>query len=373
MAGRNMLGLILTNFQDTYIPELTTQRTFSSIPFGAKYRLIDFSLSNMVNSGISKIGVVTKNNYLSLMDHIGSGKAWNLSRRRGGLTFLPPFESTGDKYNTFVQTIDAIRDFIEHSYEDYVLISSSMSVVNMDYQQMMNAHLKNNADITFCYRKRTLSKGSNGGEPIVFSLDSNSRVREVLINPRTIDSADCMIKTCIVKKEFLLDFVSDCVSRSKFDFARDVVQAAVKAYNVYGYEIKGYCTEIETIQNYFQANMDLLNPEVREELFNMRNPIYTKVRDDMPTKYGLNSSVKNSLVSPGCIIEGEVENSIIFKGVHIGRGAKISNCIIMQDCNIGKETILKYVVCDKDVIVSAGQQLCGIGSYPVCISKKSVV
>ena len=372
MAGRNMLGLLLTNFQDSYIPELTTLRTFSSIPFGAKYRLIDFSLSNMVNSGISKIGIVTKNNYLSLMDHIGSGKAWNLSRRRGGLTFLPPFESTGDKYNTFVQTIDAIRDFIEHSYEDYVLISSSMSVVNMDYQQMMNAHVKTNADITICYRNRALNKNP-GSEQIVLSLDKNSRVSEVLVNPRTLDSADCMINTCLIKKDLLLEVVSDCVSRGKFDFARDVLQNVVKAYNVYGYEVSGYCAEIDTIQSYFKGNMDLLKPEVREELFNMRNPIYTKVRDDMPTKYGLNSSVKNSLVSPGCIIEGEVENSIIFKGVHIQRGAKISNCIIMQDCLIGEDTTLSYVVCDKDVVVSPNRMLCGIDSYPVCISKKSVV
>ena len=119
--------------------------------------------------------------------------------------------------------------------------------------------------------------------------------------------------------------------------------------------------------------MDLLSPEVREELFNMRNPIYTKVRDDMPTKYGLSSSVKNSLVSPGCIIEGEVENSIIFKGVHIAKGAKINNCIIMQDCIIGEDTTLNYVVCDKDVVVSPKRMLCGIDSYPVCISKKSVV
>ena len=173
MAGRNMAGILLTNFQDSYIPELTTLRTFSSIPFGAKYRLIDFSLSNMVNSGISKIGVVTKNNYLSLMDHIGSGKAWNLSRRRGGLTFLPPFENTGDKYNNFVQTIDSIRDFINNCYEDYLLISSSMNVVNIDYQQMFNAHLKNNADITmhmedsdsliifYCILDKSYSAGGN--------------------------------------------------------------------------------------------------------------------------------------------------------------------------------------------------------------------
>lgn len=372
MAGRKMLGLLLTNFQDSYIRELTTQRTFSSVPFGAKYRLIDFSLSNMVNSGISKIGIVTKNNYLSLMDHIGSGKAWNLSRRRGGLTFLPPFENTGDKYNNFVTTIDAIRDFIEHSYEDYVLISSSMSVVNMDYQQMMNAHIKSNADVTICYRNKTLSKNPMS-EQIVFSLDKNSRVSEVLINPRTIESADCMIKTAIVKKDFLLDLVSDCVSRGRFDFARDVIQGSVKRFSVYGYEVKGYSAEIDSAESYFKANMDLLKPEVREELFNMRNPIYTKVRDDMPTKYGLSSSVKNSLVSPGCIIEGEVSNSIIFKGVHIAKGAKITNCIIMQDCVIGEDATLNYVVCDKDVTVTPTRMLGGTESYPVCISKKSVV
>ncbi len=247
-----------------------------------------------------------------------------------------------------------------------------MSVVNMDYQQMMNAHLKTNADVTICYRTRPLSKNP-GGEQVVFSLDKNSRVNEVLINPRTIDSADCMINTAIIKKDFLLETVSDFVSRGKFDFTRDVIQGLVKRCNVYGYEVKGYSAEIDTIQSYFKANMDLLKPEVREELFNMRNPIYTKVRDDMPTKYGLNSSVKNSLVSPGCIIEGEVENSIIFKGVHIAKGSKITNCIIMQDGIIGENTTLNYVVCDKDVVISPNRMLCGIDSYPVCISKQSVV
>ena len=372
MAGRNMLGIVLTNFQDSFIPELTTQRTFSSIPFGAKYRLIDFSLSNMVNSGISKIGVVTKNNYLSLMDHIGSGKAWNLSRRRGGLTFLPPFENTVDKYNTFVETIDSIRDFIDHSYEDYVLISSSMAVVNIDYQQMLNAHLKSNADVTICYRNAAVSK-NNTSDNVIFSVDAGKRISEVLINPRNLDTADCMINTCVIKKDLLLDIVSDCMSRSRYDFARDVVQTCVKEYKVYGYEVNGYCADIDSIQSYFKANMDLLRGEVREELFNMRNPIYTKVRDDMPTKYGLKSSVKNSLISPGCVIEGEVENSIIFKGVTIAKGAKISNCIIMQDCCIGEDTTLNYVICDKDVVVSPTRMLCGIDSYPVCISKKSVV
>ena len=182
-----------------------------------------------------------------------------------------------------------------------------------------------------------------------------------------------MIKTAIIKKEFLLDVVDDCLSRSKYDFARDVIQPCVKQYNVYGYEVTSYCADIDSIQKYFKANMDLLNPDVRADLFNMRNPIYTKVRDDMPTKYGLDSKVKNSLISPGCVIEGEVENSIIFKGVRIAKGAKVSNCIIMQDCNIGEDTTLNYVVCDKDVVVNPKRMLCGIDSYPVCISKKSVV
>ena len=371
MAGRNMLGIILTNFQDSYIPALTTERTFSSIPFGAKYRLIDFPLSNMVNSGVSKIGVVTKNNYLSLMDHIGSGKAWNLSRRRGGLTFLPPYENTSDKYNNFVQTIESISGFIKNSYEDYVVITGSMSVVNFDYHQMFNVHLKNNADITICYRNMPIVKGS--GDNVVLSMDSNQRVAEVLVNPRTIESGSCMVKCAIMKKDLLLDIISDCLSRNKLDFARDVVQAGIKEHKVYGYEIRGYYTQVDNIRSFFEANMDLLKPDVRAELFNMRNPIYTKVRDDMPTKYGLKSSVKNSLISPGCVIEGEVENSIIFKGVHIAKGAKVSNCIIMQDCVVGEDTTLNYVICDKDSVINPKRMLCGIDSYPVCISKKSIV
>lgn len=370
MRSNNILGLIFSNINDDKIPELTAKRTMGSVPVGGKYRMIDFPLSNMTNSGINNVGIVARNNYLSLMDHVGTGAAWDLSKRHSGLTVLPPV-GTNSSLNK-VETIYSIRGYINHCQEEYVLMCSSDFVASVDYQKAFYEHMKTGADITIMYKYMQIpAKRTN---PVVLSFDVNKRITELLIKPGADDNYYNMATgTIIIKKDLLLQLIEGCVSSNRLNFNRDVLQANVDKLKICGYEIEGYCRFINSTADYFDVNMSLMDANVRAQLFNSDHPIYTKVRDDMPSRYGLGSHVKNSLVAQGCVIDGEVENCIISKGVCIAKGAKIKNCVIMQDSKIGPNTNLNYVIIDKDVEVKEGRNLMGFVTCPTYIPKQSIV
>ena len=375
MKGTNILGLVFPNINDICIPELTSKRAIGSIPFGGKYRLIDFTLSNFVNSGIDKVGVVAEKKFASLMDHLGSGKAWDLSKRRGGLTILSPYSMGADSFTTTVECMYNMRGFVEKAKEEYVLLTTSNNIFNCDYTKMIEQHMNTNADITLMYVHGKISKGA--AAPLVITTDTDNKITDMVINPRVENSGDVecdyIFSSTFMKKELFLDLLVDCVSRNALDFRRNFILDNYKRFNVYGYEFTGYYSAITSIDTYFKSNMSLMDPLVRADLFNVDRPIFTKVRDDMPSKYGLGSSVKNSLIAQGCVIEGEVENSIISKGVHIGKGAKVENCIIMQDTKIGENAGLSYVICDKDVVIKNGRALMGYDTYPIYIAKDNIV
>ena len=370
MRGNNIMGIIFANLHENLVSELTEVRIMGAVPFGGKYRMIDFPLSNMVNSGINKVGVITKSNYQSIMDHIGNGKAWDLSRKQGGLFILPPFTNASD-YSNRVSTLNSIRPFLENSTQEYVVISDCDTVCNIDYQDVCRKHLENGADITLVYKRDQLPEKLH--DPTVLSFDSKGKVIDVLINNNVTGSCSYYMNMLFIKRELLMELIDKCISKNTLSFKRDIIQGEYKDLNVYGYELKGFSPVITSMSDYFNANMDLMKEEVRADLFNSDNPIYTQVREDMPTKYGLGSKVKNSLIANGCNIEGEVENCILFKGVHIGKGTKVSNCVIMQDTKIGADSNLSYVIVDKDVTVKDERTLMGFLSYPVYISKGSVV
>lgn len=371
MRSNNVLGIIFSNLHEDLIRELTAVRTTASVPFGGRYRMIDFPLSNMVNSGINKVGVITKHNYQSLMDHLGSGKSWDLSRNRKGLYILPPFGNNDSEFSSRIETLLAIESFFKRSTEEYVLLTDCHTVCNIDYQDVLSKHIQNNADITVIYKKGLLPEKLF--KPAVYEVDSTGRVTTMLINPHNASEYNYGIDMTLIKKDLLMELLYECKSRNALDFKRDIIQSNVSKYNIFAYELKGFSATITSIVSYFKANMALMNSNIRKELFNSQNPIYTKVRDDMPTIYGLGSLCKNSLIANGCIIEGDVENSIIFRGVHIGKGTKVSNCVIMQDTQIGENSNLSYVISDKDVIIKNERSLMGYSSYPVYISKASVV
>lgn len=371
MRGNNVMGIIFSNMHEELIRELTDNRTMGSVPFGGRYRLIDFTLSNMVNSGINRVGVITKRNYQSLMDHLGSGKSWDLSRRRDGLFILPPFGSSSEEFTNRIETLSAIMEFIRRSKEEYVLISDCNVVCNIDYQKVISNHIRKKADITVIYRRGKLPPKIS--DSIVLSLTNENQIKDVYIKPKIDSECSYGINMFLMKRDLLLKLVSECISRNEGSFNRDLIQNNVKKYKMIGYEFTGFAKIITSINSYFEANMSLRSQEARNRLFDNNRPIYTKVRDDMSTKYGMEADVKNSIIANGCVIEGEVEDSIIFRGVKIGKGAKISNCVLMQDTIIGEDCNISYVISDKDVIIKEDRTLMGFQSYPVYISKASMV
>lgn len=371
MRGNNVLGLIFSNIHEENVRELTEKRTMGSVPFGGRYRLIDFPLSNMVNSGINKVGVVTKGNYQSLMDHLGSGKAWDLSRKREGLYILPPFGNEFSLSGSRIESLFSIHVFLTNSREEYVLLTDCDVVCNIDYTDVISAHVKTGADMTVIYRYGKLPEKMNYSS--VYTLDPDSHVRDMLIKPSEDGECNYGLGMLLIKRQLLMKIISDCVSRNLYNFERDFLQRNLSQYKIFGYEFKGFTQAISSMNAYFDANMALMLPTVRTQLFNLDRPIYTKVRDDMPARYGLGSQVSNSLIADGCVIEGSVENSVLFRGVHVGKGAKIQNCVVMQDSSVGPNCKLNYVVIDKDVVIRNDRSLLGFQSYPVFISKGSIV
>lgn len=369
MRSNNVLGFIFAGTLDDKIPELTSLRTMASVPIGGKYRLIDFVLSNMSNSGINNVGIVAKNNFQSLMDHVGSGSAYDLSKRRSHLTILPPYD--GKSFSSYVETIYNMHGYIEHCREEYILISPGNVVTNFDFSDVFDFHTKNNADITLVYKHCVAPEGYDC--PITVDTTDTGKVNQIYLKPGVQTEPDnYCFGSILIKKDLLMNEIRNCLSINQLDIKR-IIQTAVGRYNVYAYENKSYCAAISTINDYFAFNMDLMKKEVRDELFNPQRPIYTKVRDDAPSRYGLTSKVKNSIIAQGCIINGEVENCVLSKGVYIGEGAKLSNCIVMQDTKIGDNANLNYIIIDKDVTIKNGRSLMGFDSYPIYIAKKSVV
>lgn len=369
----NVLGLIFANMHELTVTDLTKNRAMASVPFGARYRLIDFPLSNMVNSGISNVGIVTKSNYQSLLDHVGSGDEWDLSRKTGGLHFLPPYSNYGNGlYRGRLEALTGVKTFIEKADAEYVIMSDCDCVVNMDLKKVVDYHEEKGADITVVYGKKTFTPEQTKTRTIL-KLNDQGEVYDVLIRPEMLGCFDASMNIFVLSKEFLLKIISEAASRNLYSFEVDILQHRIKEFKVYGYLFDGYYAQIDGIQAYYHANMDIMNRDNRKALFNLNDPIYTKVRDEAPAKYGIEASAKSSLIADGCIIEGTVENSVLFRGVKIGKGAVVKNCILMQDTVVGDKCELNYVIADKNVKVGNYKSFGGTIDYPVFINKDSAV
>ncbi len=368
-----VLGLIFANMHDNTISEMTKARTMGSMLFGGRYRLIDFALSSMVNSGISDVGVITKANYQSLLDHLGSAREWDLSRKKGGLHILPPFGhvQTG-LYRGRIEALYGATSFIQNSLTDYVIMSDCDMISNFDFRPFVKAHIKSGAAITVATSTQSfppeLIHESN-----VFAVDENGRVKDVLISPEVSGSCTISLNVYVMQKDLLMDLIQDCNARSQFSFERDILQAKVRELDIRAYEYKQYYSKIYSMASYFRANMELIEPENAKLLFLPKRPIYTKVSDNAPSKYGLDSDVRHSLVADGCVIDGVVENSVIFRGVKIAKGAVVKNCILMQGTNVGTGAELCCTITDKNVKISDGRVLTGTDGYPVYVAKGAVV
>ena len=371
---KDTLGLIFAYQNDELMKSLTQKRALSSIPFGGRYRVVDFALSNLVNSGVTKVGIITRNNYQSLMDHLGNGKEWDLSRKNGGMYILPPFAQNSG-YRGKMEALRNAENFIRKSTEEYVILSSADVIFDMTYDDALRFHKEKGADITLIYKRGVVKQYDGGaGSGCIIETDENERVTDVAVNP-VIGSEVVKrgLEQIIIGRSLLESLINECTSHNMYSLHRDVLQRHLNDLKIYGYEYDGYCAKIDSIASYYAANMDLLDGDIRAALFYKEDQIFTKIRDEAPTLYTPTAEVTNSLVADGCIIEGTVENSIIFRGVHVRKGAVVKNSIIMQDCEIQEKSELQYAITDKDVVIRENRKLFGYNLYPMVLAKGSVV
>ncbi len=370
IRSNDILGIIQSNAYDSSLSELTNSRTMGSVPFGGRYRLIDFTLSNMVNAGIGKVGVLTKSNYQSLMDHLGTGRPWDLSRKHGGMYLLPPF-ATGEigKFSSRIEALKGNMHFIARSDEEYVLMSDCNVVMNFSVSEFAAFHEKSGADITVLCKhgKIPALEGT-----LVFECGEDGQVITAMLG-KAGEEGNYSVNIYFMKKALLERLINDAAAMKKKSFEEDVILANIDSLKICAMEHKGFAYAIDSLTAYYEANMALLEAENAHDLFTSRRPIYTKVRDDMPALYGIDSHVGNSLVSDGCVIKGEVENCILARGVTVEKGAVVKNSVIMQDGFIGAGARVENVIFDKSVILKPGKTLCGAEGFPVFVGKGIVI
>ena len=373
-------GLIFSNIHDSSIPELTRLRTIASVPFGCKYRLIDFPLSNMVNSGITKVGIITHYNYQSLLDHIGTGKDWDLARRSGGIKILPPFITAYENaaanklYNTRLEALLGVMNFINKCNEDYIVMSDCDVICNIDISDVLKKHVENGSDITVVTKKIIPSTYPLSSKNEVVKADSEGNILDVAEYTQTTEEIELSMNVLVVGRVMLQNLLLDAAAHGYSSFYRDIIGRNIGQLKLSVYRYSGYYSLVGSLESYFHASMKLLRPDAREGLFGIgARPVYTKVRNTPPTKYVDSAKVKNSLVADGCVIEGCVENSILFRGARVGKGTVVRNSILMQDTYVGDDVKLNCVISDKNVIIKDGRELSGHESMPFFIGKGVMV
>lgn len=374
-SGTSAMGIIFPNSYDALVPDLVNVRLMASIPFASRYRLIDFILSSMANSGIDNIAVIARNNYHSLMDHLGSGREWDLVRKNGGLNIFPPFaEKAGKQFTGRIEALEGLLDFLRSQREKYVVMADTNIALNFDFNALIEAHEASGADVTIAYREEELpesvfkTEANDKGFYYTFDLAEDGRVKEFNINTRTHGKVNFSLNIFVVERELLIDMINKASVRGLVYFERDLLAPRVDKLKIYTYRFDGYAARISDIKSYFDENMKLLDDANLDALF-AKNPIYTKVRDDNPTRYLKGASARNVMVADGCVIAGTVENSILFRGVRVGEGAKVKNCILMQDTVIEDGASVEYLITDKNVTISSGKEMKGTDTYPAYVAK----
>ena len=368
----NAMGLIFTN--DASLGDLTNKRTMASLPFGGRYRQVDFALSNLACAGIKHIGIISRHSYQSLMNHVGDGEEWGLELEEGGLEFLTPFaHSTIGTYRGKLESIANAMDFLEYGEEeDYVVMIDSAVLSNIDINKVLEAHVASGKDVTVVTKKGIC----NGEKKIDLGLAvEDGQVSEMVVDYAADDKYVASMDIFVIGKQLLIKSVKALVARDKFHMDRDLVMGGWRRglISVNVYEHEGAALFNESVEEYFTNSLSLIKKDVRADLFGAAHPVYTKVRDRVPTYYGENSEVEDCLVADGCLLDGEVENSILFRQVTVEEGAEVEDCIIMNDTVIGKDAKLKYVILDKDVNVTPGAKLIGTKKNPIIVKRGETV
>ena len=378
VINNEALGVIFPNSYDGLVPELVKERLMASIPFASRYRLVDFVISSMARAGIDNISLIARENYLSLMDHLGSGREWDLARKNGGLNIIPPYAQKAIKvYNGRVEALESIKSFLVSQKEKYVVMSDSNVIANVNYGEIIAAHKKSGADVTVVYRKQEIPEnfkkplGTNNDLYYTLDLEGN-RVTQLFVNSKREGEVNFSMNIYVIDRELLIRLIDEAYVLGFTCFERDVLATQIDMLDIQGYCYDGYVAFIHDMKSYFDENMRLLEADNLDALFGP-GPVWTKIRDDNPTRYIKGAKVSNVMAADGCVIEGEVENSVLFRGVKVAKGAKVKNCVLMQDTVVGEGASLEYVITDKDVTITSGKSLVGTDSFQVFVAKKQTV
>ena len=368
----NVMGIIFTN--DATMGELTNKRTMASIPFGGRYRQVDFALSNLACAGVRHIGIISRHSYQSLMHHVGDGEEWGLELEEGGLEFLTPYaQTTVGTYRGKLESINNAMDFLTYGDEDELVVMIDSAILsNIDLNAVIDAHLASGKDVTVV----TKAGVCNGEKKIDLAIKvEDGEIKDMAVDyiadPGYVASMDIFV----LSKKFLTASVKYLVSRDKFHMDRDLVmggwQHGKVSINTYAFE--GTAMFNESVEEYFANSMALLKKDVRADIISGAHPVYTKVRDRVPTYYAEGCEIENCVIADGCILKGEVEDSILFREVSIGKGAEVENCIIFNDSVIGEGAELKYAILDKEVTVTPGAKLIGTKKNPIIVKRGETV
>jgi len=368
----NVMGIIFTN--DATMGELTNKRTMASIPFGGRYRQVDWALSNLSCAGVRHVGIISRHSYQSLMNHIGDGEEWGLELEEGGLEFLTPYaQSTVGTYRGKLESLANAMDFLEYGDEDELVVMIDSAILsNVDLTDILNAHVASGKDVTVV----TKAGICNGEKKIDLALKIvDGEIKDMAVDYVAGPEYAASMDIFVLSKKFLINSVKYLISRDKFHMDRDLVmggwQHGLVTVNAYAFD--GVAMFNESVEEYFQHSLALLDKDVRNDIFNGKHPIYTKVRDRVPTYYGEGCEIENCLIADGCMLDGEVEDSVLFRQVSVAKDAEVENCVIMNDAVIGEGAELKYVILDKNVTVTPGAKLIGTKKNPIIVKRGETV
>lgn len=369
----NVTGIIFAN--DGTVSALTEKRTMASLPFGGRYRQVDFALSNLACAGIRRVGIITRHSYQSLMNHVGSGEEWGLEMEEGGLEYLTPFSSsrTSD-YRGKLESLYAAMSFLEYGEEDELLVMIDSAILsNIDLTKVIRSHIKSGKDITVV----TKAGFANGSRVVDLAMkrDAQGQILDLAVDYAAPADYEVSMDIFVLSRKWLVEQVKEHIAHNLYHMDRDLVLGLWKkqelTINVYPFT--GVAMYNESVEEYFANSLAIVNQEIRNDLFGGNHPVYTKVRDRVPSYYGEDCAIENCSVADGCFLEGSAKNSVLFRQVTVAPGAKVEDSIIMNDTVVGEGADLKYVILDKDVVVRPGAKLCGTAKNPVIIRRGEVV
>ena len=364
-------GIVFSYKKRSDLRELADIRSAASVPFGGRYRMVDFALSSLVNAGVTDVGVVLHGRYQSMIDHLGSGKVWDLSRKRGGLRLLPPFNYQQDwgtmPFRGKIEALAGIRTYLDEIRQDYVVLMDGDLVANLPLTEIFQQHISSGADVTVVCGNDSFATEDG----TYYELDGDSKITEVLYGmnqPRGYRS----LEVYILSTKLLLDIVDEGFSKDKYSWRR-ILREKKDELKLQSYIWKGFAAQIRSVQEYYDRSMQLLDPAIRADLFCPERPVMAKGADKSSTYVSETGVCVNSLVGEGCHIEGVVENSILFPGVVVEAGAEVRNCVLFKETAVRKGAKLFYSIADKGVEVQEGHMLMGQATYPIVLAKNSKV